>query len=58
MLRRAVQSAFAGVATYLLMSRLNPEEAFLGSGLVLDPSRRRIIAADATAGKSVSGHLS
>ena len=41
MLRRAVQSALAGVATYLLMSRLNPEEAFLAilsAVLIIQPS--------------------
>jgi uncharacterized membrane protein YccC len=41
MLRRAVQSALAGLATYHLMSRLNPQEAFLAilsAVLIIQPS--------------------
>lgn len=41
MLRRALQSALAGLATYLLMSRVNPAEAFLAvlsAVLIIQPS--------------------
>ncbi|MDQ1900232.1 FUSC family protein [Paracoccus sp. WLY502] len=41
MLRRALQSALAGLATYLIMTRLNPAEAFLAilsAVLIIQPS--------------------